>query len=85
MKHYFKFKVPTMVMESKKRKRKYTSSDKASLDKACDNDNIGVIVNLSQEINSKIWELVNRNGDWESAMEAYKDNCLLSILSMIAI
>lgn len=72
-------------MESKKRKRKYTSSDKASLDKACDNDNIGVIVNLSQEINSKIWDLINQNGDWKSAMEAYKDNCLLSILSMIAI
>lgn len=84
-KYYYKFKVPTMIVDSAKKKRRYTSEDKASLDIFCDNDNIGVIVNLSQEINTIMWDRVNRNGDWKKAMEAYYDNCLLSILSEIAI
>ena len=84
-KHYNTFKVPTMVMESQKRKRKYTNADKASLDIFCDSDRIGVTVNLSQEINTIMWDRINRNGDWDGAMKAYYDNCLLSILSMIEI
>ena len=84
-KHYNIFKVPTMVMESQKRKRKYTNTDKASLDIFCDSDRIGVTVNLSQELNTIMWEKINRYGDWEGAMSAYYDNCLLSILSMIEI
>lgn len=84
-KYYYTFKVPTMVIDSKKRKRKFTNTDKASLDIFCDNDNIGVIVNLSQEINTIMWDRINRKGDWEGAMQAYYDNCLLSILSGVAI
>ena len=84
-KWYNTFKVPTMVMESTKRKRKYTNADKANLDIWCNSDRIGVTVNLSQELNSKIWDAINRNGNWEVAMQAYYDNCLLSILSMIEI
>lgn len=83
--YYHVFKVPTMIMSSKKRKRRYTNADKASLDIFCDTDNIGVIVNLSQEINTIMWDRINRYGDWQGAMQAYYDNCLLSILSMIAI
>jgi len=83
--YYSVFKVPTMVMDSSKLKRKYTNADKANLDKFCDNDNIGVIVNLSQELNTKLWQAVNQNGDWSTAMKVYYDNCLLSILSGIAI
>lgn len=84
-KYYNTFKVPTMVMDSNKLKRKYTNVDKANLDRFCDNDNIGIIVNLSQEVNCKMWERINRFGDWDGAMKAYYDNCLLSILSGIAI
>lgn len=84
-KHYNLFKVPTMIMESSKLKRKYTSTDKANLDKFCDNDNIGIIVNLSQELNTRLWQAVNKDGDWDRAMKAYYDNCLLSVLSGIAI
>ena len=84
-KYYNIFKVPTMIVDSSKKKRHYTSSDKASLDIFCDNDNIGVIVNLSQEINTIMWDRINRYGDWNGAMNAYYDNCLLSILSEIAI
>lgn len=72
-------------MESQKRKRKYTNIDKASLDIYCDSDRIGVTVNLSQQINTIMWDRINGNGDWKSAMKAYYDNCLLSILSMIEI
>lgn len=84
-KWYNTFKVPTMVMESTKHKRKYTNADKADLDIWCNSDRIGVTVNLSQELNSKIWDAINRNGDWEAAMQAYYDNCLLSILATIEI
>lgn len=83
--YYNTFKVPTMVMNPQKRKRKYTNSDKADLDIYCDSDRIGVTVNLSQEINTIMWDRINRHGDWKGAMEAYYDNCLLSILSMIEI
>ena len=82
---YQRFKVPTVVMDSKKRKRKYTSTDKASLDNWCNSDRIGVIVNLSQEINTIMWDRVNAQDDWKMAMDAYYDNCLLSILSGVAI
>lgn len=85
MKYYYVFKVPTMVMESQKRERKYTSADKASLDIYCNSDRIGVTVNLSQQINTIMWDRVNRNGDWKNAIKAYYDNCLLSILSTIEI
>ena len=72
-------------MDSQKRKRKYTSADKANLDKFCDSDRIGVTVNLSQEINTILWGYINKDGDWDSAMKAYYDNCLLSILATIEI
>lgn len=84
-KYYNTFKVPTMIVDSAKKKRHYTSADKASLDEFCDNDNIGIIVNLSQEINTIMWDRINRYGNWSGAMSAYYDNCLLSILSMLAI
>ena len=84
-KYYNTFKVPTMLLDASKKKRKYTSEDKANLDVFCDNDNIGVIVNLSQEINTIMWDRVNRAGNWKWAKEAYLDNCLLSILSEVAI
>lgn len=84
-KYYSVFKVPTMIVDSVKKKRRYTSDDKASLDIFCDNDTIGIIVNLSQEINTIMWDKINKNGDWDGAIKAYYDNCLLSILSEIAI
>lgn len=84
-KYYNTFKVPTMFVDSRKRKRKYTNTDKAALDIFCDSDRIGVTVNLSQEINTIMWDRVNRYGDWAGAMNAYYDNCLLSILSTIEI
>lgn len=84
-KYYNTFKVPTVVIDSAKKKRHYTSVDKANLDSFCDNDSIGVIVNLSQKINTIMFDRINRYGDWKGAMSAYYDNCLLSILSMLAI
>lgn len=84
-KYYNTFKVPTMILGSVKKKRHYTNADKSQLDIGCDNDNIGIIVNLSQELNTLMWDRINGYGDWSGAMEAYYDNCLLSILSEIAI
>lgn len=84
-KYYNTFKVPTMIVDSSKKKRHYTNADKASLDIFCDNDTIGIIVNLSQEINTIMWDRVNRFGDWNGAIDAYYDNCLLSVLATIAI
>lgn len=83
--HYDKFKVPTCDISSKKKKRRYESDDKADLDIFCDSDAIGIIVNLSQKINSLVWNEVNKTGNWDKAIEMYYDSALLSVLSGIAI
>ena len=42
-------------------------------------------MNLSQELNTLLWHRINKYGDWKGAMDAYYDNCLLSVLSGLAI
>ena len=85
MKYYNRFKVPTCNISARKKKRKYTNGDKASLDIFCDSDAIGIIVNLSQEINTKVWHTINVEHNWEKAMKMYYDSALLSVLSGVAI
>lgn len=83
--NYDFFKVPTSDIHSKKKKRKYNDTDKSSLDVFCKTNAIGQIVNLSSELNSYIWEIVKKTGDWTKAKEIYLDVALLSSLSGVAI
>ena len=46
---------------------------------------IGEIVNLSQKLNSIIWDRLNSNDSFESIKEVYEDVCKLAVLSGIEI
>lgn len=84
-KNYSRFKVPTGDISAKKIKRRYTNKDKAALDVGCKSTAIGQIINLSQELNTLMWDVVNTTGDWYTAMDIYKDVAMLSVLSGVAI
>lgn len=83
--YYDVFKVPTNLTSSTKTKRRYDNSDKADLDVKTSVNNIGSIVNLSQALNSLLWEKINRGSTVEECDELYQDICKLAILSNVEI
>ena len=93
--NYDKFLVPTNNAEAKKIKRKYFYEDKADLDVKTGCNKIGEIVNLSQILNSLMWDLINKKGRGiikctedkvESLVEElYIDSCALGNMSGIEI
>lgn len=92
-KNYDKFKVPTCFVEAKKIKMYYTSADQCSLDVNTSVNKIGEIVNLSQYLQSIMWECIYKdikNGiDEDTAFKnqapIYKDICILSAASGVEI
>lgn len=80
-----KFKVAVSNVSGVKAKRKYTWQDKADLDVKTSNNLIGEIVNLSQELNTMIWDILNSGGSMEEIHNIYLDVCLLNIASGIEI
>lgn len=84
-KNYKKFLVPTCNVTAKKIKRKYTNEDKCDLDIKTSKNLIGQIVNLSQELNSLLWDLINNNRKDLDLMELYYDICQLDVMSGIEI
>lgn len=92
-KNYHIFKVPTSFIEAKKIQWTYDSNSKAKLDINTSVNLIGQIVNLSQYLNSVMWERIYndvKNGvDNEEAIkrqsELYNDICILSSASGVAI
>lgn len=85
IKNYNTYLVPTNCVSSQKTKRHYTSVDRADLDVKTSVNKIGEIVNLSQQLNSLYWELINKGGKIEEFRELYKDICKLDVLSGIEI
>lgn len=93
LKYYDLFKVPVNHVSAKKVKRYYSAEDKADLDFRTSNNKIGEIVNLSQELNTIMWNLINapENAEkpnseiYESIREIYYDICRLSVMSGIEI
>lgn len=83
--YYNRFKVPTCFVQSQKTKRYYTNADKADLDVKTSVNKIGEIVNLSQQLNSILWDRVNHGYTLDSCDELYMDICKLSVLSGIEI
>lgn len=79
------FKVSINKVEAKKIKRFYTAEQKADLDIKTSNNQIGVIINLSQELNSKVWDKLNNGAKLEDIQEIYKDVCQLNVMSNIEI
>lgn len=89
-KNYEYFKVPTRNINPPKSKRHYTFDELADLDDKTSNNKIGEIVNLSQELNSLLWDLVAKSGQsveeqYEFIKEIYYDVCQLDVLSNIEI
>lgn len=89
-KNYKFFKVPTRNINPPKSKRHYTSEDLADLDDKTSNNKIGEIVNLSQELNSLLWDMISKSGEsvesqYEYIKEIYYDVCQLDVMSNIEI
>lgn len=83
--NYNTFKVPTNFVESKKTQRYYNWEHKADLDIKTSVNKIGEIVNLSQQLNSLLWEKVNNGTQIEQCHNLYLDICKLAVLSNIEI
>lgn len=89
-KNYKFFKVPTRNINPPKSKRHYTSEDLSDLDDKTSNNKIGEIVNLSQELNSLLWDMIAKSGEtveqqYEFIKEIYYDVCQLDVMSNIEI
>ena len=84
-KNYNLFGVPTNMVPSIKTSRKLNSIEKADLDIKTSVNKIGEIVNLSQELNTKLWHRINSGESYEENKEMYYDIAKLDTLSMIEI
>lgn len=83
--NYHRFLVPTSMVDAKKIKRHYTKSDLADLDIKTSVNKIGEIVNLSQELNTKLWNALNSGADFSEYEELYCEIAQLDVLSNIEI
>lgn len=79
------FKVPTNLTTSVKRERRYDNGDKADLDVKTSVNKIGEIVNLSQQLNSLMWERIYNGTSIKDCMDLYMDICKLAVLSNVEI
>lgn len=83
-KNYDNYLPPTGKVHSKAQDLKYTNEDKATLDTNTCNNLIGQVINCSQIINSKIWELIHQ-GKQEEAKQLYIVTSHLDVLSNLCI
>ncbi|MBU3112141.1 hypothetical protein [Clostridium lacusfryxellense] len=86
-KNYNNFLVPTNLTVAQKTNRKNTWEDKADLDVKTSVNKIGEIINLSQELNTKIWHMINTGLEAKSieVQNVFTDVCQLAIMSCIEI
>ena len=90
LKNYDIFKVPANRVTAKKSKRYYTNAQKSDLDYKTSENKIGEIVNLSQELNTLMWDFINKSNKplkycYDDIKEIYHDICILNVLSCIEI
>ena len=83
--NYHRFLVPTSMVDAKKITRRYSKSDLADLDIKTSVNKIGEIVNLSQELNTKLWNALNSGADFSEYEELYCEIAQLDVLSNIEI
>lgn len=84
-KNYDNFLVPTKLVEATKKKRRYTNREKADLDIKTSVNKIGEIINLSQELNSLLWDRINKGASVDDVMELYCDISQLDVMSNLEI
>lgn len=83
--NYDLFKTPTSFVSARKVKRYYTPEQQADLDTKTSVNKIGEIVNLSQELNSLLWDRMYHGETYEDIKELYFDICQLDVMSGIEI
>lgn len=83
--NYHLFKTPTSFVSSTKVKRYYTPEQQADLDIKTADNKIGEIINLSQELNSLLWERMYYGATYDDIKELYYDICQLDVMSGIEI
>jgi hypothetical protein len=83
--NYDNFPVPTKLVESAMRNRRYTNREKADLDIKTSVNKIGEIINLSQELNSILWDRINKGASVDDVMELYCDISQLDVMSNLEI
>lgn len=84
-KNYNLFKVPVNQVSAVRRKRNYTNTEKADLDIKTSDNKIGDIINLSQTLNSLLWDRMNKGAAYIDIKELYYDICQLDVMSGIEI
>lgn len=83
--NYTVFKTPTSFVTAKKVKRYYTPEEQADLDIKTSVNKIGEIINLSQELNSLLWDKMYHGETYNNIKELYYDICQLDVMSGIEI
>lgn len=83
--NYDNFPVPTKLVKSAMRNRRYTNREKADLDIKTSVNKIGEIINLSQELNSILWDRINKGASVDDVMELYCDISQLDVMSNLEI
>lgn len=77
--------MPTSFVSGKKTKRKYTAAQKADLDIKTSVNKIGEIVNLSQELNTLMWDMINNGASFEEVAHIYYDSSKLCVMAGVEI
>lgn len=83
--NYYIFKTPTSTVSDYKIKRYYTPEQQYDLDIKTSVNKIGEIVNLSQELNSLLWDQMYHGANYDDIKELYYDICQLDVMSGIEI
>lgn len=83
--NYNTFKTPTANVSSDKVKRYYTPEQQADLDKRTAVNKIGEVINLSQELNSMLWDRMYNGDTYNDVKDLYYDICQLDVMSGIEI
>lgn len=83
--NYQQFKTPTSFVSAKRITRYYTPEEQADLDIRTSVNKIGEIINLSQELNSLLWDKLYAGSSYEDIKELYYDICQLDVMSGIEI
>lgn len=83
--NYNTFKTPTANVSSDKVKRYYTPEQQADLDKRTAVNKIGEVINLSQELNSMLWDRMYNGENYDDVKDLYYDICQLDVMSGIEI
>lgn len=83
--NYKTFKTPTAFVNARKVKRYYTPEEQADLDIKTSVNKIGEIINLSQELNSLLWNRMYDGETYDDIKDLYYDICQLDVMSGIEI